>query len=142
MEWPRGMSLGPGFELVRLAPGCDMPIGFVVAPFPRSELADLGLGRECFVVKLPLTLKMESTQQVALVDSLVFDLFLYVFLHTAISILLTNSFMNLSYPSASLLLVSLKQSTTTHLTIKSYLLLESMVIQPPFSMNRSTQRAL
>lgn len=64
VEWPKDLFIPPGCELVSLAPGCDLPVGFHQVPFPRSELTAMGLGRECYVVSLPPVLKIESAQQV------------------------------------------------------------------------------
>jgi hypothetical protein len=65
LEWPRNFRLGIGNELVRLSINCDIPVGYVQVPYSRSELQSYGLGRDCFVVRLPHVLRLPSTQQLA-----------------------------------------------------------------------------
>lgn len=82
LEWPRGLSLSPGTELVKLNHGCDMPIGYHPTQFPRTELFAMGLEKNSFVVRLPHFIKMESAQQVtegilSVSNSLIYRNFMY-----------------------------------------------------------------
>ena len=65
-EWPRGMALPPGTELVKLTNGCDMPVGFEIVPMARADkhLSDLP-NNYYYTVRLPHLLKLPTAQQLA-----------------------------------------------------------------------------
>ena len=65
-EWPRGMALPPGTELVKLTNGCDMPVGFEIVPMARADKHLSGLPKNYYyTVRLPHLLKLPTAQQLA-----------------------------------------------------------------------------
>jgi len=62
IEWPYGMILSPGTELVELAPRCDMPFGFEQVNFSPTNPFNMALPPKAIMVKLPEFIKLNSTQ--------------------------------------------------------------------------------
>ena len=65
MEWPRGVVLPPGVELVHLVPGAEIPEGFKQIHMLPSDMEKYSIPAHCIIVKLPNVIHLQSTQQIA-----------------------------------------------------------------------------
>ena len=64
LEWPFGMMLDPGYELVRVSKGYSIPYGFNRVNIDQSRLLE-PLPDDVTVVQLPLSISLPSNQQLA-----------------------------------------------------------------------------